>query len=77
MTRPVAPCRWFELTTADHATLICWSAAEALPLVILGAAGLPFWRVASLDHRPAPARLYQPNAAGYVLNNAREEISGD
>lgn len=72
-----APCRWIELATPKRRSLICWSAAETLPMLILGPDGRPVWRVAALDHRPIPPGIFRPSARGYVLNNAREEISGD
>ena len=72
-----ARCRWCARATSAHRTLICWSAAEALPMLILGSDRRPVWRVTALDHRPAPAGLFRPSAPGYVLNNARAEISGD
>ena len=74
---PAAPCRWYALATPPRRSLICWSAAETLPMLILGTDGQPVWRVTAFDHHPAPPAIFRPSAPGYVLNNARAEISGD
>lgn len=74
---PIAPCRWYMLDTGGRRTSICWSAADSLPLLILGPAGEPVWRVDALDRRATPIGLYRPNPAGYVLNDASSDISDD
>ncbi len=74
---PVAPCRWYALATGGQDSLICWSAAEAFPLLILDGSHRPVWRVLARDHRPIGAGLFRPDARGYVLNDAAADMGGD
>lgn len=74
---PAAPCRWYELAERGGATRVCWSAAAGFPLEIIDAHGRLVWRALALDSRRVPAATLRPRFAGYVLNDASGDISGD
>lgn len=77
VTPPIGKCDWYALESQGRRSLICWSRTDAFPLLIRDAQGRETWRVTARDNRPIDAGLFRPDARGYVLNKAAEEISGD
>jgi hypothetical protein len=77
-----AACRWYALlrATAQPArTLVCWSDAWGLPMLIASADGTPqeLFRVRSVDRQgddAARARALPPVPPGYAIVDVDEEI---
>ena len=75
--KAVEPCQWYELTQAEHATELCWSAKDRIPLLIRGTDGRSVWRVTALDREPIPASTFEIHDEGFIKNDANEDIEGD
>lgn len=75
--RPVAPCRWYALEVQDRRSLVCWSAAQGFPIVILNGANQPIWKVTQFDAKAPPPALFRPKATGYVLNDVAADMAAD
>jgi len=73
----VAGCRWYDLTRNGSTAHVCWSEASRLPLVIAGDGGTVLWQVTGVDTGPIPADTFEVDAAGFVSNDANEDIGGD
>lgn len=79
---PAAACRWYALlrSTAQRArTLVCWSDAWALPMLIASADGPPqeVFRVLGVDRQGDPAAAAKALPAvppGYAMVDVDEEI---
>ena len=77
MPKPVARCRWYELTRDEVASHLCWSTILRLPLVITDASNLVQWQVTAVDTRTQPGSTFDIDDAGFVHINANEEIQSD
>jgi len=74
---PVAPCRWYVLTQAEHSSRICWSTATRVPLLIVGADGAVQWQITTLDTRPLTAGAFAIDDRGFARNDADRDIEVD
>ena len=74
---PIAACRWYSLEQSGRVTTICWSERDRLPLVIQGADPSHRWRVTSLDRAPVAGRVFEVHDAGFVRNDANQDIERD
>lgn len=72
-----APCRWYDLTQAGRTTAICWSAANALPLLIASGPGHPVWRVLAINRPRFDAATFRANDRGFIHDDATRDISND
>lgn len=75
--KAISICKWYDLTQEQHATHICWSQEDRLPLLMQSESGTVVWRVTSLDRKPIPAKTFEIHDEGYVRNNANEDIERD
>ncbi|MEP6739479.1 MAG: hypothetical protein ABJA61_03820 [Caldimonas sp.] len=75
--RPIASCRWYALTRGDVGSVICWSKARGLPLLIADAEGRVQWRVRALDTAPLAKDAFAISDAGFVRNDANQDIHAD
>jgi len=74
---PAAACRWYELKQQANASLICWSARDELPMLIVSPSGQVVWRVTQLDRQRIPADVFVPRDEGFVRNDANQDIERD
>lgn len=74
---PLKPCRWMALRQAGRTSHVCWSAADALPLLIQSEAGRTVWRVTEVDHKPIAPATFAIRDGGYVRNDANADIDRD
>jgi len=75
---PISACRWYALTQESDTHRICWSERERLPLVIWSdRAASALWRVTAVEHRPLGDDVFQLHDAGFVRNDANEDIDND
>lgn len=75
--RPVAPCRWYQLSNQGKESKICWSEAMKLPLIIATSDGHVQWRMLEVDTRRTSPTTFQVADEGFVRNNANADISTD
>ncbi|MFT4174949.1 MAG: hypothetical protein QM639_20430 [Rhodocyclaceae bacterium] len=73
----VADCQWYDLTANQRTSHICWSAQLKIPLMIMSSDKVVMWRVTAVDRKPIPAATFAINDAGYVRNDANEDIEND
>lgn len=73
----IQPCAWYALTQDSRTTQICWSPRDRVPLMIVAQDGKVLWRMTSLDRKPVPAKIFEIHDAGYVRNDANEDIEQD
>lgn len=75
---PLSACRWYALAQGDAVHHICWSAREHLPLVIWSdRAALAVWRVTAVAHGPIGHDVFVRRDAGFVHNDANDDIDND
>lgn len=74
---PIAACRWYLLSQEERASKICWSKRQRVPVVITDEHDRIVWRLTSVGTGPLPADLFEVPSAGYVLNDANEDIHSD
>lgn len=72
-------CRWKALVrtqTRPARSLVCWSSAWGLPMVIVDADGAPkeVFRVDAVDRAPGGAAALPRVPSGYALVNVDEEV---
>lgn len=77
MPVPVSRCRWYGLTRDGVESRICWSSALHLPLLITDSANQVAWHITKVDRTPLGASHFAISDAGFVHNDANEEIKGD
>ncbi len=77
LPKTLAPCQWYVLTREGHDASVCWSAQYRIPLLISGAPGKVSWRVAGIDTGRLPAATFEIHDAGYIRNNASQDIEND
>jgi len=70
-------CQWYALARKDGTTRICWSAPLGLPVVIQGGDGKILWKLTRAESKPISPKIYEIHDAGFVRNDANEDISGD
>jgi hypothetical protein len=70
-------CNWYDLTQNNRTTHICWSKEKSLPVVIAAQGGGVLWRLTGVDTKPIPASTFKIQDAGFVRNDANEDIAGD
>ena len=74
---PTGPCNWYELRQAGGNHRICWSERDRLPLVIWSQAQGAVWRVTEVQRQPIAEDIFQLHDAGFVHNDANQDIDGD
>jgi hypothetical protein len=74
---PVKPCRWHELTQGASTTRICWSSTFKLPMLMENATGQIIWKVDTVSMAPIEPNVFQINDAGFVKNDANNDIDRD
>ena len=77
MPKSVASCRWYGLTRSDVESRICWSNTLRLPLLITDNERHVQWQVTAVNTRTLPATAFGIDDAGFVHNNANDEIQSD
>ena len=75
--KAISSCLWYDLIQDGHITHICWSEKSRLPLVIQGQRGEVLWRVAALDLKPIPTRIFEIHDEGFIRNDANQDIERD
>ncbi|MFA5914569.1 MAG: hypothetical protein WCV99_23470 [Sterolibacterium sp.] len=75
--KPIAACQWYDLTQDQRTTHICWSAQSRIPLAIQAQEGEVVWRVTALDQKPIPVKTFDIHDAGFVRNDANQDIERD
>ncbi len=73
----IAPCTWYVLTRDGHDASLCWSQQYRIPLLIAGAGGKAAWKVTAVLSGKLPADAFTIQDAGYIRNNASQDIEGD
>ncbi len=73
----VEPCTWYDLTQAQRLTHVCWSAAAHLPLLMASQDGSLLWRVTQIDRKAPPAGTFDVHDAGFIRNDANQDIDRD
>ncbi len=73
---PVAACAWYDLTATMRTTHVCWSRILRLPLAIVGADGVPVWRITAVD-RDVPAGTFRIVDHGFVHVDANRDLDRD
>jgi hypothetical protein len=75
--RPVEACQWTDLIQESHVTHVCWSANSKLPMLIQTEDGRTIWRVTEVDHKPIAASTFEIHDAGFIRNDANQDIERD
>jgi hypothetical protein len=75
--QPLAECQWYDLTANQHTNHVCWSNQLKIPLVIMSSDNTVIWRVTAADRKPIAAAVFTINDAGYIRNDANEDIEND
>lgn len=73
----IGSCQWFDLDQDNRTAHICWSAQSRIPLVIQAQDGEAVWRVTAMDWKPIPAKTFQVHDAGFIRNDANQDIESD
>jgi hypothetical protein len=74
---PISACRWHEIRQGDASNRVCWSERERLPLVIWSSARGVVWRVTQVSRQGLPIDAFEIHDAGFVRNDANEDIEND
>jgi hypothetical protein len=74
---PVEKCRWYDLRQGEAIDSICWSDRDRLPLVIWSREKGALWRVAEVVRGPLPGDTFALHDAGFVRNDANDDINND
>ena len=74
---PIADCRWYAFSQANHTSNICWSAKQRVALLITDASGAVVWRVTQIDSRPIGEAAFVIDDRGFVRNDANQDIKTD
>jgi hypothetical protein len=75
---PMAACRWYALTQGGDTHRICWSERESLPLVIWSdRAATALWQVTAIERQPIAEATFTPRDAGFVRNDANDDMDKD
>jgi hypothetical protein len=75
---PTAACRWYALTQGGDTHRICWSAREHLPMLIWSdRTASAVWRITSVEHRLINDDVFVIHDAGFVHNDANDDIDND
>jgi hypothetical protein len=77
VTKPIMACQWYDLTQDTRTTRICWSAENHLPLLIQTQAGEVVWQVTELDQKPVSETSFEIHDAGFIHNDANQDIERD
>ncbi|WP_417067061.1 hypothetical protein [Niveibacterium terrae] len=75
--KPLRSCRWYALSQQAQQSRICWSADLHLPMLITDSKGKTLWQVSRVDLDALGAETFRIRDAGFVRNDANEDISGD
>lgn len=70
-------CRWYALAQKGDTHRICWSERDRLPLMIWSEHAGLVWRVTQIDRKAIPRDTFTTHDAGFVRNDANEDIEGD
>ncbi len=70
-------CQWYDLTQGQRTTHVCWSTQSHLPLVIQAQDGKVAWKVSDMDSKPIPNKTFEIHDAGFVRNDANQDIEND
>ncbi|MEO8523677.1 MAG: hypothetical protein ABI460_03050 [Caldimonas sp.] len=74
---PIAACRWYVLSQHERSSKICWSASQALPLLITDGEDRVQWRVTAVDSARHLHETFDIDDRGFVRNDANEDIKAD
>lgn len=74
---PISDCRWYALRQRDVTHRICWSVRDRLPLVIWQEQKGIVWRVTEVARKPIAADTFMLHDAGFVRNDANDDIDRD
>lgn len=77
VVKPPAPCEWYTLTQSGHATKLCWSRTDRLPLLILAADATPVWQVTAIDRGVPPAGVFAVADRGFIQVDAVKDADRD
>jgi len=77
MPAAVEPCDWFDLKQGPATTHICWSGKNKLPLLIGAQDGQLLWQVTQVDRKPIVKKAFEIHDAGFIRNNANDDIAHD
>jgi hypothetical protein len=75
--QPLRSCQWYALAEGGRTTHVCWSAADAVPVLLLSADGAVLWRLTAVDHAAVPERSVAIHDTGFVRNDANRDIEAD
>lgn len=73
----ISGCQWYDLTANQRTNHVCWSSQLRIPLVIMSPDNAVVWRVTAADRKPIPAAIFAINDAGYIRNDANDDIEND
>ena len=73
----IQDCQWYDLTQGQRTTHVCWSTHSHLPLVIQAQDGKIAWKVSAMDSKPIPNKTFEIHDAGFVRNDANQDIEND
>jgi hypothetical protein len=76
-SKAIIDCQWYSLTQDGHTNHICWSVQSHLPLVIQTQEGQVVWRIATLDTKPIPEKIFEIHDEGFIHNDANQDIDRD
>ncbi len=74
---PAAECAWYDLTQAGHTVHVCWDDHSRLPMLLLAEGGAVLWRVTAWDTQAAPPGTFEIRDAGYIRNDANDDMDRD
>ncbi len=76
--KPYAACQWYALKQANITHHICWSKNDHIPLLIWDdQKSKVLWQVTSLNHKPIAKDTFKLHDAGFVRNDANDDIEND
>lgn len=76
--KPLSACQWYQLQQQQVSHHICWSTQKHIPLLIWDdQKKTQLWKVTSVDHKAISRDVFQLHDAGFVRNDANDDIEND
>jgi len=75
--KPLAKCKWYDLTQDQLTAHVCWSNEFRVPVLIADRDGNTVWQLKSIDTKPISASTFVIHDEGYVTNDANQDIERD